>query len=76
MKKIFKMILMVICWIIGLILLYKTLCSFKGMDPWGLTFIFYTWPIGAVSILFLLAAISLTKGFGKKVSDKNGNKLK
>lgn len=72
MKKNLKIILAVICWIIGLILLYDTLRSFKELDPWGLGFAFYILPTGIFSILFLLEAIVLTKDFiNKKGSNKN-----
>lgn len=75
MKKILKIILATSCWAIGLILLYETLCSFKGIDPWGLGFAFYTLPIGIISILFLIEALILTKDIiNKKGSGNNGEK--
>ena len=61
MKKVFKIIIAIICWIIGFILLYETIHSLIGTDPWGLGFIFYSLPIGVISILFLLEAYILTK---------------
>ena len=70
MKKIFKIILTIICWIIGLILLYETVSSLKNSDPWGLSFAFYTLPIGISSILFLIEAIILTKELIKKKETK------
>lgn len=72
MKRILKIILAIICWIIGLFLLYETLSSFKGLDPWGVGFTFYTLPVGMISILFLVEAIILSKDIiKKKGSDKN-----
>ena len=53
----------IIFWIISLILLYETILSFIHADPWGVTFAFYTLPIGTLGILFLVMAIALTKGF-------------
>ena len=71
MKRVFKIILTVVCWGIGFILLYETLYSFKGLDSWGLGFVFYTLPVGIISTLFLIEAILLTKDFVKKGSDKD-----
>ena len=61
MKKIFKIIIATVCWIIGLILLYETIHSLIQSDPWGLTFTFFTLPIGITCILFLYEAYHLTK---------------
>jgi len=66
MKKILKMVLGIICWIIGLFLLYEALCSLNKLDSWGLGFTFYTLPVGIISILFLIEAINLTKDFINK----------
>lgn len=74
MKKILKIILAMSCWIIGLILLYETLCSFKGIDLWELGFAFYTLPIGIISILFLVEALILTKDIIKKKGSGNNGK--
>ena len=70
MKKLFKIILTIICWIIGLTLLYETVSSLKNWDLWGLSFAFYTLPIGIISILFLIEAIILTKELIKKKETK------
>lgn len=75
MKKILKIILTISCWIIGLILLYETLDSFSGLDTWGLGFVFYTLPVGIMSVLFLIEAIILTKEIVKRKGDNvNGKK--
>ena len=65
-KKLLKIIFAIICWIIGLCLLYETIHSFEEIDPWGLGFTFYTLPIGALSMLCLRQAIVLTKKLIKK----------
>ena len=66
MKRVIKIIIAIICWVIGLYLLYETICSFEGLDPWGLSFAFGTLPIGIIAILFLVEAIILTKELVKK----------
>ena len=77
MKKVLKIILTIICWLIGVFLLYETINSFNGLDPAGLGFIFFTLPVGIFCVIFLISAISLTKDIIKKknndsyVNDKN-----
>lgn len=58
--KVVKIISAIICWIIGLYLLYVTIWSFLDGDDWGLAFIFITLPCGVMSFLFLSGAITLT----------------
>lgn len=61
MKKVLKIVITIICWVMGILLLWETIKSFRYLDPWGLGFAFYTLPIGIVSMLFLLEALILTK---------------
>lgn len=61
MKKVFKIILTIFCWICAIISFMEALKSFNNLDPWGLEFTFYTLPIGILGILFLIIAVHLTK---------------
>lgn len=40
-KKILDYLLTIICWIIGIILVYQSFIAFFDADPWGLAFTFY-----------------------------------
>ena len=77
MQKVLKIILRIVCCLIGVFLLYETINSFNGLDPAGLGFIFFTLPVGIFCVIFLISAISLTKDIIKKknndsyVNDKN-----
>lgn len=66
MKKVLKIVLAIICWIVAIICLVEAFMSFKDLDSWGLGFTFYILPIGIIGILFLLEAIILTKGLINK----------
>lgn len=65
MKKVFQLIFMLVCWIVGGILLYETIVSLINSDPWGLGFMFFTLPLGVMCFLFLSLAILLMKEFVK-----------
>ena len=66
MKKILKIILVILLWIISLVMLIETISSFLVSDPWGLGFIFYTLPLVSITILLIVLSIYVTKNFLKK----------
>ena len=72
MKKILKIILSIICIIVGIVLLSEVITNIKESDPWGLGFMFFTLPIGSFGLLFLVAGLSLAKDiFNSNTSMKN-----
>lgn len=71
LKKFFKLILTVFCWVVGIFLLYETIISFNDLDPAGLGFMFFTLPIGIFCIVFLISAINLTKDIIKDKNNEN-----
>ena len=68
-KKILDYLLTIICWIIGIILVYQSFIAFFDADPWGLALTFYILPLGILGILFLVEAIRLTNEVIKKKKD-------
>lgn len=66
MKKKLKIIFSIILWVFTIVLLFEVIESFKGLDPWGLSFTFYTLPISILCIITFVSAIGLTKDIIRK----------
>ena len=69
-RNIIKTILAAVCLVIGIVLLYEILVSFKFSDPWGLGFTFYILPTGIISIGCLTIATILIKEIIKEKNNK------